>query len=135
MWKWYKNGIKYLHSYDIDSVCLGAFFLGIMVGSLCVSCGITNINPMVYFTLGVGFLAAPVYKFIKRGKLSFKPEVIVKTVVKEIPAKTKSATKKKAPAKKTTTKKASAKKATVKKTATKKTSTAKKAPAKKTTKK
>ena len=81
MWKWYRDGIKFLHTFDIDSVCLGSFLLGIMVGAL--NSPVASVNPLIYFVLGVGFLSAPTYKFIKRKRLSFAPEVIVKTIIKE----------------------------------------------------
>ena len=126
MLKWYLNGIKYLKSFDIDSVCLGAFLLGIMVGTL--PSPAASVNPLIYFILGVGLISAPTYKFIKREDLAFEPEVIVKTVIKEVPAK------KKPVAKKAAVKKAVAKKPAAKKTPAKK-PVAKKAPAKKTTKK
>ena len=128
VFNWYKNGIKYLQSWDIDSIALGAFFLGITVATLTPK--LCRINPMITFALGVGFIIVPTYKFFRRQELSFGPEVIVKTVVKTAPAKKPAA--KKAPVKKATaTKKPAAKKTTTKKAPAKKATTAKKAPAKK----
>ena len=126
--KWYKDGIKFLQTYDIDSAVFGAFLLGIMIGAF--DGALQNVNPIIYFALGVGFLSPVMYKFILRDKETFEPKVIIKTVVKEVAAKKKPAAKKAAVKKPTATKKAAVKKAPAKKKPA-----VKKAPAKKTTKK
>jgi len=124
MWKWYKNGVKYLQSYDVDSACLGCLLFGVLI-ALGFYDFLRSVNPLWFYILGTGFLSAPLYKFTKRSKLAFEPEVIVKRV--EVSAK-------KAPAKKkTTVKKATTKKATATKKAPAKKPVAKKAPAKKST--
>jgi len=120
MWKWYKNGVKYLQSYDVDSACLGCLLFGVLI-ALGFYDFLRSVNPLWFYILGTGFLSAPLYKFTKRSKLAFEPEVIVKRV--EVPAK------------KTTVKKASAKKIVAKKKTVAKKAPAKKTTAKKTTKK